>query len=333
MEKIDVVILWVDGNDKKWLEEKKKYSPSLPGKEIDNNARYRDWDNLKYFFRGIEQNANWVNKIYFITWGHIPSWLDINNPKLKIVKHSDFIPKEYLPTYNSNVIELNLHRINDLSENFILFNDDIFIINKTKPTDFFINDLPCDSFCETINSCNKPNDAFYHCFFNNMCIVNKYFDKRSVYKKNIKKYLNLKYGLKDVFHTITLLPYKNFSSIDSKHLATSFKKSSFEEMWNKEYEVLDACCKNKFRNYNDVSQFLIRYTQLLKGEFIPRSNNIGQYFELTDTNESVISALRKKKYKMICLNDTALVTDFEKSKNSINNYLEEILPNKSKFEK
>ena len=49
------------------------------------------------------------------------------------VKTEEFIPKEYLPTFNSNVIEMNLHRIENLSEKFILFNDDLFILRKIKP--------------------------------------------------------------------------------------------------------------------------------------------------------------------------------------------------------
>lgn len=42
-------------------------------KNIDNRViRYRDWENLKYWFRGVETFAPWVNKVYFITYGHIP---------------------------------------------------------------------------------------------------------------------------------------------------------------------------------------------------------------------------------------------------------------------
>ena len=145
-EKIDFVILWVDGNDKKWLEQKNSYTNKT--EEI-KKSRFRDWDLLKYWFRGVEKYAPWVNKIFFVTWGHIPSWLDTKNPKLEIVKHSDFIPPKYLPTFNSNVIELNLHRILNLSEKFVLFNDDVFIIyklstpslsNKTSAICFLLSD-------------------------------------------------------------------------------------------------------------------------------------------------------------------------------------------------
>ena len=71
--------------------------------------RFRDCDNLQYVFRGIEKYVPWANKIYFITWGHVPGWLNTDNDKIVIVKHEDFIPKEYLPTF--------LDEINPLSKN------------------------------------------------------------------------------------------------------------------------------------------------------------------------------------------------------------------------
>ena len=70
-----------------------------------------------------------------------PSWLNVANEKIVVVKHEDFIPKEYLPTFNSHTIELNLHRIKGLSEYFIYFNDDTFILDKLQEKDFFKNGL------------------------------------------------------------------------------------------------------------------------------------------------------------------------------------------------
>lgn len=92
---VDIVITWVDGSDPNWLAEKKMYTKKS------NNVRYRDWDNLVYIFRGIEQFMPWVHKIYFVTWGHLPKWLNIDNEKLVIVNHQDYIPEKYLPTFNS----------------------------------------------------------------------------------------------------------------------------------------------------------------------------------------------------------------------------------------
>ena len=170
-DKIDFVILWVDGSDPRWLKQKNEQL-KLQGANLPEN-RYRDYGTLMYLFRGIEKYASWVNKVYFITWGHIPDWMDINNEKLVIVKHEEFIPKEYLPTFNSNVIEMNLHRIENLSENFVLFNDDLFILNELLPTDFFENDLPKDMYIEYV----KKNPSNRHKVLRNnyMNIAVKYF--------------------------------------------------------------------------------------------------------------------------------------------------------------
>ena len=86
-EKIDFVILWVDGSDPKWLDEKNKYSNNQ-NNEIN---RFRDYETLNYLFRGIEEYASWVNKVFFITLGHLQKWLNTENKKLIIVKHEEFI--------------------------------------------------------------------------------------------------------------------------------------------------------------------------------------------------------------------------------------------------
>ena len=108
--KIDFVITWVDGSDEKWLAEKRAIAegqPSLEKPRFDSSdLRFRnDFDFLKYWFRGVEKFAPWVNRIFFVTAGHLPDWLNPDHPKLKIIHHSDFIPKEFLPTFNSHTIE------------------------------------------------------------------------------------------------------------------------------------------------------------------------------------------------------------------------------------
>ena len=103
---IDFVVTWVDDRDLEWRKERAKYSGD---RGTDNrDERYRDWDLLRYWFRGVEKYAPWVRKIHFVTWGHLPAWLDTSNPKLHIVKHEDYISKEYLPFRQS--ISQNNHR-------------------------------------------------------------------------------------------------------------------------------------------------------------------------------------------------------------------------------
>ena len=65
----------------------------------------------KHSLRAIEKYAPWVNHIYVVTNGERPSWL-LEGSKLTQISHSQiFRYKTALPTFNSNAIEMNLHRI------------------------------------------------------------------------------------------------------------------------------------------------------------------------------------------------------------------------------
>ena len=61
--------------------------------DIAGKARYEGNGLLKYLFRGIEEFAPWVNKIYFVTYGHLPSFLNLNAEKLVVVNHKGFFQK------------------------------------------------------------------------------------------------------------------------------------------------------------------------------------------------------------------------------------------------
>lgn len=324
-EKIDFVITWVDGTDEKWLAEKNQY---LGIKGDSNINRFRDCQNLQYLFRGIENFAPWVNKIFFVTWGHLPDWLDVNNPKLEIVKHEDFIPKEYLPTFNSNVIEMNLFRIKNLSSKFVVFNDDLFVLKNLKQEDFFENGLPKDMYIEYI----KKNCSRRHAILrkNYSDIINKYFVKKDVVKKCKGKVFNYKYGINN-FRNFKMQKYEEFQDIYSQHLTQCYLKETFETVWKNEPEKLDIACKNKFRADTDLGCVLCRYWQLFTGQFIPTSK-IGKYFCMSNNNSKLIKAIRKRKYKVICINDASINIDFEKARDEINNELNLIFPNKCSFE-
>ena len=93
----------------------------------------------------MERFAPWVQRIHLITWGHLPAWLDTSHPKLHIVRHEEYLPGEYLPSFNSNTLELNIARIEGLAERFVLFNDDTFLTRPCRPDDFFSREgLPRD---------------------------------------------------------------------------------------------------------------------------------------------------------------------------------------------
>ena len=327
-EKIDFVIIWVDGNDIEWQKEKNKYSPN--SNDDFRAIRYRDWDNLKYIFRGIEKYAPWVNKVHFVTCGHLPNWLNTKNPKLNIIKHSDYIPKEYLPTFSANPIETNLHRIEGLEEKFVFFNDDTFITKKVKPTDFFKNGLPCDSAIEN-PIVPSGNDIIDYILLNNMEILNKHFDKKTVMRKNFSKWFNLKYG-PYLAKTCSLLQWKKFTGLRYSHLPSSILKSTMEKLWDCEYEALNNTGKHKFRNKFDVNQYLFTNWQMLSGKFFPRKCSIGKFYLITDDNRKIKNAIESQRYKLICLNDGESISDFEKVKCDINKSFDKILGDKSSFE-
>ena len=325
--KIDFVITWVDPSDPQWQQQKSKYKPDKGADE--SSKRYRDWDNLKYWFRGIEQNAPWVNKIYFVTYGHVPKWLNLKHPKLQIVKHTDFIPKEYLPTFNSNSIELNLFRIKGLSEKFVFFNDDFFLINRTEPTDFFKHGEPCGAACLNVNT--PSGDIMDGIIANNIAIINQHFKLRSVVGRNISKWLNLK-NKQYLYGNFALLPYGNFAGIRPEHLPASIVKSTYKKLWQLEPEKFHATCLNKFRSPTDINHWLMKYWQICEGNFTPRNVNWGKYYEYGQGLPVLQKILRSKKYKTVCLNDTAPDQDFIAAKNFTNRCLLEKFPQRSQFE-
>jgi hypothetical protein len=134
--------------------------------------RYRDMRILKYWFRAVEKYAPWVNRIHFVTWGHLPDWLNTQHPKLHIVSHKDYIPEEYLPTFSSHPIELNFHRIPGLSEHFVYFNDDTFLNSTITPDFFFRKGKPCDFLrCAPIEF-SDTTDVYAHVSTNSIRKVN-----------------------------------------------------------------------------------------------------------------------------------------------------------------
>ena len=117
-------------------------NPTIASVEDNSAARYRDWGTLRYWFRAVEKYAPWVRKVFFVTCGQKPEWLDLSYEKVVFIQHKDFIPEEYLPTFNSRTIEMNLWRINGLSEHFIYFNDDVFLNRPVTPDNFYKNGHP-----------------------------------------------------------------------------------------------------------------------------------------------------------------------------------------------
>lgn len=327
---IDFVLPWVDGSDDSWYEEKCRYQGIEEGltEWESGSIRYRSWDNLRYWFRGVEKFAPWVHRIHFVTWGHIPDWLDVNNSKLHIVKHEDYIPEKYLPTFSANPIELNFHRIEGIANQFVYFNDDMFLLRPVKPEDFFKNGLPRDT--AALNALSLPPYATTLLTVNNTAVINRNFSKKKTLIENPLKWFNPLYG-KDVLRTVCLLPWPRFTGFREPHLPDSFLLRTYEEVWEKEPEVLEETCMHRFRNAKDVTQWLMRDWQLVKGDFVPRSHRIGKVYS-KPIDDEIISCISKGKYKMVCINDCTENDSFEIERDRLNEAFSCLLPDKSTFE-
>ena len=308
---IDIVVPFYNDSDKEWkkvlyecMEKENSTDRQVTGEE-----RYRDWENFKYFFRGIEENCKWVNKVFLIvaSESQIPEWLDRNNPKLRIVLHEEFIPKELLPTFNTMTIELYISKIKDLSNNFVYCNDDYFFLNKTDAEMFFINDLPvyADRECKLEKFgaywTESSDGTFYQ-------VLNNGIDLQIEVSGNKAKWY----------------------AID--HLPTPHKKDFENEIIDKYYDrFIQANSKSRFRHKNNYSShvFVCLYKDI-KPYYI--YNFMNSYYV---TVKKDIDFNEHKNCKMICFNDTEQLKqeDFEEVKNRMIDFLDNRFPNKSSFER
>lgn len=331
-KKIDFIVAWVDGTDPNWLKEKQVYDSNSISKYdknwINGDSRYRDWDLMRYWFRGVETFAPWVNRIWFVTWGHYPEWLNINHPKLRIVNHKDYIPAKYLPTFSSHTIELNLHRISGLEEQFVYFNDDMFLIDKVRPEDFFYKGQPCDT-AVLLPITLEQNGI--RAEINDMYVINEHFVKKEVMKKNWRAWYSLKYG-RLLMRTLLLTPFRLFPGFFINHLPCSYKKQTFIDVWNKVPDILDETCTHKFRATTDVNQWLFEYWQFCTG-FFPRNYDFGRYYEGKDLFPEMCDDILHRRHKIICCNDSPELVEFDYYKARLHAAFEGILPNRSEFEK
>lgn len=332
--KIDFVVTWVNGDDLKWQKDFKKHQ-IMSGDQ--RSLRFRDWDNLQYLFRSFENFTPWVNKIYFVTYGHIPKWLNINHEKLIIVKHEDYMNKNNLPVFNSHPIEINMHRIKNLSEQFVYFNDDTFILSSLNEENFFNEGLPVNVALLSLTSKKFKETTIS----NNINIINKHTKHKKYYIlfENFSKWFYIGYGVK-IFRTILLLPFYKFTGFKSYHHPQPFLKSTFVELWEKEEKLLEKVSKSKFRTNSEVNQYLFRYWQFITGKFYPDSIKnayVKRKFKNIRTKkdaEIVAKNIENNNFQMYCINDALDENneDFQYCKNVINNALNTILPNKSSFE-
>lgn len=336
MDKIDFVVPWVDSNDPAWIE---SYNYYRQDKTILDKVRFRNWGLFRYWFRAVEKYAPWVNKVFLITNGKFPDWINPECKKLVLVKHSDYIPDKYLPTFNSKTIELNLGRINELSEHFVYFNDDIFINSPITPQHYFKEGLPCDYNFETVFRnpiYNKYNRFGFE--LDNLCdisVINNHFSRMDTIRQAWKKWYGRHLWGKPIFFSLLLFGRPWFENFAFSHLENPMLKSIFQEIWEEEEEFLDRSC-SRFRDDASLNQHLIRYWQFASNKFYPSKRYGLAYFTYSkEITDDLIINLKSGHCSSICINDNPFICkeDFEYATNNIRIAFEEKFPKISIFEK
>ena len=143
-EPIDAVYLWVDGQAPGFsamLERVLSEEKAAPDALSIGRDRFRDNEELRYSLRSLGTYAPWIRTVYIVTNGRAPTWLNMQHARIRVVTHDQlFLNPENLPSFNSQAIELQLHRIPGLSRRFLYLNDDVFFGRTCAPSDFGVND-------------------------------------------------------------------------------------------------------------------------------------------------------------------------------------------------
>lgn len=263
---IDIVIPWVNSDDPTWRANFNYWKRKETGNK--DACRFRDWGTIRFVLRSIDSHCPWCRNVYLVlsNKSQIPSWLNLDNPSLKLVFHDEFIPKQFLPTFNSDVIEMFFPFIKGLSENFISCNDDMFFC-QTMPANFYFNDGIPVSY-KRIDTINTPRYNFENILLNNVQFINELTGSVGNY----------------FYHPL--------------HLPVPYVKSLQLFIHSKRNHDIYKALHGKFRTNDDISHWLYYDIQCRLGlvKFITdnRGTSYGNTGELTPINFN---------QPMICLNE------------------------------
>lgn len=328
---IDFVVTWVDGNDEKWRLKKAKYDGSINTSKYSMNSEkaYREWGTFKYWFRGVEKFAPWVNKVYLVTDNQKPDWLNINSDKLVLIDHKEIINNEFLPVFSANPIESNIHRIPGLSEHFVFFNDDMYLTAPVSPDDFF-SDEGLPKYNTALAPITTERYGTGHFQMNDMGIITSYFTRKEILKNG--QFFSPKQGIKQIVKTLLYRNTKFICGFWESHLPYPLLKSTFELVWEKESDALNKTSSNRFRDPSDTNVWLFKYWQIASGKYAVGDVNLGSIFYLENADNKLWDTIVSKKFKMMCINDGYNIQNEELVMNNFINALNSLLPEKSSFE-
>lgn len=308
---IDLVYLWVNGNDPKWIE-KRNACIGEPSKAEENcKGRYVDNGELKFSLRSVEKYAPWIRKIFIVTDNQIPEWLDTSNPKIQIVDHTEIMPAECLPCFNSAVIEHHIYRIPGLSEHFLYANDDTYINKPVTPEDFFDK----KDLLPKIRLNRRP--------YRKLTLLYR----TKVLKRRLGNYVK-------TIHNAALLVEKKYGIYyngKTHHNIDAYLKSSYQHTREVFDSEISATLSNHVRSSNDIQRNIYSYAALAekRGHLCYVTQHTS--FRLHINSRKLYERFERYKPMLFCMNDSQFASD-EDRKYAIA-FLTKLFPDKSLFEK
>lgn len=313
IKEIDLVYLWVDGNDPKWQAKRNAFMGIAIDESSPTNCkgRYANNDELKYSLRSIEMYAPWIRYIYIVTDNQIPGWLNISNPKIRIVDHKEILPQECLPCFNSSLIEKYIYKIPNLAEHFVFANDDMFINKAITPDTFFT----LDGF-PIIRQTRKTLRKL------------RWFWREKICKKPLKNYS------KKIAHSSIIVEnkYGTYYNGMPHHNMDAYLRSDYQHIVENElYNEYLANDISHIRNDNDIHRSVISYMAIARKR--------GQLHYINQKESMLVRIHKEKDYDKLknnnptffCMNDSEYAEDKDRLRAKL--YLEKRFPNKSTFEK
>ena len=342
MEEIDIVIPWVNDRDKSWIQERNRFLNHFEDRIDTIDKYYRDWGTLLFVFRGIEKFMPWVRKVHFLTYGHVPEWMDTKAVKLNIVKHEEFyLNTNHLPIFNSQSIEMNFLGIKDLANKFIYFNDDTLVLKETPVERFFANGLPLDFIIQDIPRQGIiyrmliSNDSYVDTMGNNLRLINRVFDKKKLLAEKSDCFYSKSYTWKSRLKNYLFNFFPEYLWFSNYHFQQAFLKANIEDAYALFKDEMDLTSASRFRGQNDLNQYIYRYIRLAKGEFVPYEPDDSFCLVLDSYKSWIRNKGKIYNCRFFCPNDSPNVTeqDYIQIKSELMEMLTSVLVNKSTFEK
>jgi hypothetical protein len=313
-EPIDVVIAWVDGSDPKLAEKRRQFLSQSSFRVIPQGAqatRFASDNEIRYCVLSILKFAPFVRNIFIVTDDQDPQvhedvrkYFPDRLDSIRIVDHKEIFRdfEEYLPTFNSISIGNMVWRIEGLSENFVYFNDDVFLIREVKPEDWVIDKRPV---------------------LRGRFMVPPYMKLfKNFVKKGIQKYLlkNTAYQPKFSFYLVQWNAAKaagmKFRFLFNCHTPHVINRKRIESFYSMNRELLEKNISYRFR---DLSQFnvttLANHLEVLDGNRNIEKLNLGylvpSYYSRRKLNRKIRRCEQNERVKSVCVQslDTATKED------------------------